>query len=55
MWPRKPWAVEPEFGPEFEILKNGPAVLHRDGQIAGHVATWPGHFRTPFAPRTPQP
>lgn len=51
---RKP-AIEPDFGPEFEPFRNGLMVLSQDGRPVGHVATSLGHFRTPFAPLTPQP
>lgn len=53
-WRRGP-QVDPDFGPEFEPFRNGLALLKREGQPVGHVATALGHFRTPFAPRTPQP
>jgi hypothetical protein len=46
---------EPDFGPEMEPFRDGLAVLLRDGEPVGHVATTLGHFRTPFAPRTPKP
>ncbi|MCB2176607.1 MAG: hypothetical protein KQH57_12410 [Actinomycetales bacterium] len=49
-------AAEPtSFGPEMEPFKRGLAALKRNGKTVGHVATSLGHFRTPFAPRTPQP
>lgn len=53
-WRQRP-RVEPEFGPELEQFRDGLAVLRREGQPVGHVATSLGHFRTPFAPRTPEP
>jgi len=55
MWFRREPAAEPDFGPELEQFRDGLAALRRDGQVLGHVATSLGHFRTPFAPRTPQP
>lgn len=52
--PRKP-ALERDFGPEFEPFRDGLMALSQDGQPVGHLATSLGHFRTPFAPLTPQP
>lgn len=46
---------DPDVGPELEPFRDGLAVLVRDGRPVGHAATSLGHFRTPFAPRTPQP
>jgi hypothetical protein len=55
MWLRRHRpAVEPDFGPDIERFRDGLAMLRRDGQTVGHVATSLGHFRTPFRPRKPQ-
>lgn len=39
----------------MEPFRDGLAVLRREGQAIGHVATSLGQFRTPFAPRTSKP
>lgn len=35
---------EPDFGPELERFHNGLAVLLRDGEAVGHVASSLGYF-----------
>lgn len=50
MWfrrmPRVEPLSEPDFGPELERLHNGLAVLLRDGEPVGHVASSLGYFTT---------
>lgn len=50
MWfrrtPRVEPLPEPDFGPELERFHNGLAVLLRDGEPVGHVASSLGYFTT---------
>ncbi|WP_286929662.1 hypothetical protein [Aeromicrobium sp. UBA7512] len=41
--------------PDLAVFDGGLAVLSRDGEFAGHVASEVWSFVTPFAPRTKQP
>lgn len=44
--PRVEPLPEPDFGPEFDLFRNGLAVLLRDGEPVGHVASSLGYFTT---------
>ena len=55
MWFRRDRpAHEPHREPDMEPFRDGLALLSRDGQTLGYVATSLGYFRTPLSPRTPQ-